>query len=111
MSTFEAFVGSISSREGRAYADEVGVRIGPEVEERLRQRLVGRRGGTEAKARDHSGGLNGAQKGEALVPAQAVGPADVGISSKPAIPTTLGIADGHRRGVQGLIETSAALND
>jgi hypothetical protein len=90
-STFEAFVGYISSREGRTHADEPGVRIGPDVKERLRQRLVGCRGGTEAKARDYSGGLNGTQKGEALVPAQAVGPADIGIPSKPAMPTTLGI--------------------
>jgi hypothetical protein len=71
-SAFEAFVGYISSREGRAHADESGVRIGPEVEERLveerlveerlveerlveerlRQRLLGRGGGTEAKARE-----------------------------------------------------------
>ena len=94
-SAFEAFVGYISSRKGRAYADESGVRIGPDVEECLRQRLVGCGGGTEAKARDHSGGLNGDQKGEALVPAQAVGPADVGISGKPATPTTLGIPNGH----------------
>jgi enamine deaminase RidA (YjgF/YER057c/UK114 family) len=110
-SAFEAFVGHISSREGRAHADESGVRIGPEVEERLRQWLVGRGGSTEAKARDHSGGLNGGQKEEALLPAQAVGPADVGISGKPAIPTTLRIPDGHGRGVQGLIEELIALHD
>src|SRR5215204_6211369 len=74
---FEAFVSYVSPREGRAHADEPGVRIGPEVEESLSQRLVGRGGGTEAKARSHSGGLNGGQKRETLVPAQAVGPADV----------------------------------
>src|SRR5215210_9421050 len=34
---FEAFVGYISSREGRTHADEPGVRIGPDVEERLGQ--------------------------------------------------------------------------
>src|SRR5829696_2963695 len=107
----EALVSNVSPREGRAHAFEPGVWIGPEVEEGLRQRLVGCRGGTETKARDHSGGLNGAQKREALVPAQAVGPADVGISGKPAMPTTLRIPDRHRRGVQGLIETSLALHD
>ena len=74
-SAFEAFVGHVSPREGPAHADESGVRTGPEVEERLRQGLVGRGSGTEAKARDHPGELDGNQKGKALVPAQAVGPA------------------------------------
>jgi hypothetical protein len=35
-SAFEAFVGYISSPEGRAHACEPGVRIGPKVEEGLR---------------------------------------------------------------------------
>jgi hypothetical protein len=43
----------------------LGFGLALRLEERLRQRLVGCRGGTEAKARDHSGGLNGTQKGEA----------------------------------------------
>jgi hypothetical protein len=77
LGAFEALLGYVSPREGRAHAEEPGVRICPHVEERLRQRLVGSGGGTQAKARDHSGGRNGAQKGEALLPAQAVRPADV----------------------------------
>jgi hypothetical protein len=39
--------------------------MGPEVEECLRQGLVGAGGATQAKARDHCGGLNGAQNREA----------------------------------------------
>src|SRR5215203_6423909 len=79
---FEAFVGYIGSPEGRAHADEPGVRIGPEIEERLRQRLVGRRGSPKTKARDHPCGINRSEQRETLLPAQAVGPADVGPSGK-----------------------------
>src|SRR5215218_8527437 len=108
---FEAFVGYIGgSPEGRAHADEPGVRIGPEIEERLRQRLVGRRGSPKTKARDHPCGIDRSEQRETLLPPQAVGPADVGPSGKPAMPTTLGIPDRHRRGVQSLIEASLALD-
>jgi hypothetical protein len=107
---FKAFVGYISSREGRAHAFEPGVRIGPEVEERLRQRLVGCRGSPKTKACDHPGGIDRREQRETLVPSQAVGPADVSTSGKPAMATALGIPDGHGRGVQSLIEASVALD-
>src|SRR5829696_5388268 len=77
-----AYVADKGSPEGRAHADEPGVRIGPEIEERLRQRLVGRRGSPKTKARDHPCGINRSEQREPLLPAQAVGPADVGPSGK-----------------------------
>src|SRR5687768_8329145 len=71
---FKAFVGYISSPEGRAHAFEPGVRIGPEAEERLRQRLLGCRGSPKTKACDHPGGIDCSEQRETLVPSQAVGP-------------------------------------
>src|SRR5919112_5286085 len=109
--TLETFVGHVSSREGRAHAYEPGVRICPELEEGLCKRLVGSRGRTEAKARDHAGGFYGGQKGETLVPAQAVGPADVGPSGKPSTSPAFRIANGHRRGVQGLVRRLRTFHD
>src|ERR671911_1628899 len=100
--TLETFVGHVSSREGRAHAYEPGVRICPELEEGLCKRLVGTRGRTEAKARDRAGRLYGGQKGGPLVPAHAVGPADVRPSGQPSTSPAFLIAKGHCRGVQGL---------
>ena len=99
----EALVGNVSPREGRAHAPQPGVRIGPQVEERLRQGLVGRRGSAETKARDHPGGIDRGEQRETLLPSYAVGPADVGPSGEPSVPPALGIPNGHRRGVQGLV--------
>src|SRR5215213_476159 len=101
----EALVGNVSPREGRAHAPQPGVRIGPEVEEGLGQRLVGRRGSAETKARDHPGGIDRGEQRETLVPAQAVGPADVGPSGEPSMPPALGIPDWHSRAIQRLVGT------
>src|SRR5215217_1974514 len=68
--------------------------------ERLRQSLVSGGCGPETEARDNPGRICSGEQAEAFVPSDAVGPADVGISCKPAIPTTLGIQNGHRRAVE-----------
>src|SRR5215217_7607037 len=75
--------------------------------ERLRQSLVSGGCGPETEARDNPGRICSGEQAEAFVPSDAVGPADVGISCKPAIPTTLGIQNGHRRAVEGLAKTFA----
>jgi hypothetical protein len=81
-SAFEAFVGYISSREGRAHAVmSLGFGLALRLKNVSCKRLVGAGGGTEAKARDHSGGLNGTQKGEALVPSYTL---DQPMSASPA---------------------------
>jgi hypothetical protein len=107
---FKAFVGYINTREGRAHTDEVGVWIGPEVEERLSQRLLGRGGCPETKARNDSRWSDSSQKGEAFVAPYTVGPADLGLSGEPAIPPALGVWDGHGRTVQGLVSTFSGLS-
>src|SRR5215217_9003137 len=60
----EALVGNVSPREGRAHAPQAGVRIGPELEEGLGQRLLGRRASAETKARDHPGAIDRAEQRE-----------------------------------------------
>src|SRR5918995_1532411 len=99
---FEALVGHVRSRASRTHADEPFVGIGSHGEEGLGQRLVGGGGGPEAEAADDSGRVNGGEQAKAFVPADGVGPTDVGISSKPSVPTTLGIPDGHCRAIGGL---------
>jgi hypothetical protein len=83
----EALLGNVSPPEGRAHAPQAGVRIGPELEEGLGQRLLGRRASAETKARDHPGAIDRAEQRETLLPAQPVGPAQaVGPSGEPSIP-------------------------
>ena len=105
---FEAFVGYLSSREGRAHTFEPGVWIGPEIEEGLRQRLLGTRGGPETKARDHPGGIDRGEQRETLLPSQAIGPTDVGVAGEPSVPSALTVPDGHRRAVQSLVRALAS---
>src|SRR5918995_3864058 len=107
----EALVGHIGHAGRRTGTWQPRVRLCPYGKECLRQWLVGTRGRTKAKACDHAGRLYGDQKGEPLVPAQAVGPADVGPSGKPAMSAALCVANGHRRGVQGLVWRLGVLRD
>src|SRR5215210_454665 len=108
---FEALIGHVGSRGSRTHADEPFVGIGSQSEEGLCQRLVGGGGGPEAEAADDSGRGNGGEQTKAFVPADAVGPTDVGISSKPATPTTLGIPDGHRRAIESFVRTLPDLQE
>ncbi len=110
LGSFETLVGHVGSREeGRAHTQEPGIRLGSHREEGLGQRLVGGRGGPEAKARDHPGGGDGGEKAEALVPAQAVGPSDVGVAGEPTRTPALSVSDGHRRAIQGFVRRFPSL--
>ena len=55
-------------------------------------------------------GSTAVSKREPLVPSYAVGPADVGPSGEPSVSPALGVPNGHRRGVQGLVGRRPALH-
>src|SRR5215208_318015 len=101
--SLEALVGHVGSREGRAHAEEPGICSGPHREKALGQGLVGGGGTAETETRYHPGRLYGGQKGEALVPSYAVGPADVGLSGQPSMPPALCVPDGHGRTIECLV--------
>src|SRR5215211_6062306 len=109
LGTFETLVGHLGTTAERADASQSGVRSVPYGEEGLGQRLVGGRGGPETEASDHPRGIDRAQQREALVPSYGVGPSDVGLSCEPSTSPALGLPDGHRRAVQGLVRTLPAL--
>src|ERR687898_1158610 len=106
---FEALVGHVRSRRSRTHADEPFVGIGPHGEEGLGHLLLGGGGGPEAEAGDDSGRVGAGEQAKAFVPADAVGPTDVGLSGKPSVPTALAVPDGHRRAIEGLVRTLADL--
>src|SRR5215204_100220 len=99
----ETLVGYIRSRADRHNAFEPGVRVSPEGEEALSQGLVGGGGSPEAETRNHSGAIHCCEQAKTLVPSQAVGPADVGLSGQPSRPPpALCISDRHSRAIQRL---------
>src|SRR5829696_3368497 len=99
----EALVSNVSSQEGQAHAFEPGIRIGPDVEEGLRQRLVGSRGGPETEACDDPTRIGGGEQTKALIPSQTIGPTNVSVAGEPSAPSALTVPDGHRRAVQSLV--------
>src|SRR5215213_8045115 len=107
----KALVGHVGSRgESRSHARQPRVRSMPHGEKGLGHLLVGGRSGAEAKARDDARGINGHEQTETLVPSQAIGPTDVGIPGQPSCTPALGVPDGHRRAVQGLVWASLGLH-
>jgi hypothetical protein len=82
----------------------------PHGEEGLRHLLIGGGSGTEAEVRDDARRIDGHEQTLAFVPSQAVGPSDVGGASQPSFAPALGVPDGHRRTVQGLVGTSLGLH-
>src|SRR5215204_5884537 len=108
---FKTLVGYVDSRaEGRSYARQPRVRSMPDGEEALGHLLVGDRSGTEAKARDDACGICGHEQTETFIPSQAVGPSNVCTTGEPSFTTALGIPDGHRRAVQGLVGASLGVH-
>src|SRR5947209_2616411 len=99
----KAFVDHVGYRGGRTCAPEPGVRSGSQREEGFAHLLIGGGGGPKTEACDHPGRIDSGKQAEALIPAQAVRPPDVGIAGQPARTPALGIPDGHRRGVQSLV--------
>src|SRR5215210_1394576 len=99
----EALVSNVSSQEGQAHAFEPGIRIGPDVEEGLRQRLVGSRGGPETEACDDPTRIGGGEQTKALIPSQTIGPPNVSVAGEPSAPSALTVPDGHRRAVESLV--------
>jgi hypothetical protein len=79
-------------------------------EEGLGHLLVGGRSSTEAEARDDARRIDGHQQTKTLVPAQAIRPSDVRTTGQPSLASTLGVPDGHRGAVQGLVRTSSGLH-
>ena len=101
--TLEALVGDIGSRRKWTYAREPGVRTGSHGEEGLCRLLVGARGSTEAKARNHPIWVDGGEQTEALIPPQAVRPSDVGVTGQPTSTSALGVP---KRGIAELSSAS-----
>src|SRR5215210_7673239 len=99
----KALVSNVSPQEGQAHTFESGVRIGPDVEEGLGQRLVGSRGGPETEACDDPGRIGGGEQTKALIPSQTIGPTNVSVAGEPSVPSTLTVPDGHRRAVESLV--------
>lgn len=58
---------------------------------------------SEAKAGEHALLADGAEQIKALIPAQAIAVADVGLSGQPPLTAPFGIADDHSGAVQRLI--------
>ena len=74
-------------------------------EKGLGQRMVIATGQSLAKPANHAGRSNRREQMEALIPANAIAPADVGLSGQPSRATPLGIARGDARTVQRLVQT------
>src|SRR5829696_4150425 len=104
----EALVDHVRSRSCRSCAPEPGVGSSPQGEEGLGQRLVLGGSGGEAEAGDHPRWVDGDEQAKAFVPPQAIGPADVGVASKPSLASALRVPNGHGRGVQSLVAGDAS---
>src|SRR5919112_1940130 len=101
--SFETFIGYVGARGGRSYTAKASVRLSPHSKESLRHLLIGGGGGSKAETRDDSGGICSGEQRKAFVPSQAVGPSDVGLSSKPSMSSAFTVSGGHRRTVQRLV--------
>ncbi len=109
LKTLEAFVGHAVSRGSLSHAGEPRVRMASGFEEGLGQRLVGGGGRPEAVAGDGTPRAHGHEELESLVPPQAVGPSNAGLSGQPPRAPALGVPDCHRRAVEGFVRTSPNL--
>jgi len=98
-------VGYIWSRgEGRSHTRQPGVATLTHCEEGLGQWLIFGRGRGETETCYDACGINSDEQAKSLIPSQTIAPSDVGLSSQPSLtPSDLGISDGHRRAVQGLV--------
>src|SRR5205807_10647274 len=81
----------------------------PNSKEGCGQRMVIATDGGEAKASDHSRRGNRGEQMEALIPTNAIAPADIGLSGQPSAATSLGISRGNARTVQRFIQATLRL--
>src|ERR687897_690112 len=109
LGSFETFVGYVGSRGDRSYTGKALVLLSPHSKESLGHLLVGGRGGSKAETRDDSSGICSGEQRKAFVPSQAVGPSDVGLSSKPSMSSAFTVSGGHRRAVQRLVRAPSHL--
>jgi hypothetical protein len=79
------------------------VRLAAQREEGFGERLLLSAARAEAETGDHSGGRDRQEQADALEPAQAVAPADVGEARQPAGAAPLGIPGRHGRGVDRFV--------
>src|SRR6266700_7879167 len=107
--TCEAFVSHIDALCWRTNTGQTRRRLLASGEKGLGQRMVVATACGKAKAGNHASWRNGSQQMEALIPANAVAPADIGLSRQPAGATPLGIARGNARTVQGFIQAALCL--
>src|SRR5215218_11368377 len=109
LGSFETFVGYVGYRGDRSYTAEASVRLSSHSKESLGHLLIGGGGGSKAETRDDSGGICSGEQRKAFVPSQAVGPSDVGLSSKPSMSSAFTVSGGHRRAVERLVRALSHL--
>src|SRR3989440_12374530 len=102
----EAFVGYIDALSWSADALQTRRGMLASGEKGLSQRMVIATGCGKAKAGDHAGRGNRGEQMEALIPANAIAPADIGLSGQPSAATSFRIACRNAPTVQCLIQTA-----
>ena len=111
--TLKALVGYIlwSPGESRSHARQPRVATVTHCEEGLGRWLIFGRSRGETETCYDARGINSDEQAKSFVPSQTIAPSDVGLSSQPSLtPSDLGISDGHRRAVQGLVGTALSLH-
>src|SRR6266487_5495566 len=106
----KAFVGNIDALRRSADTAQAWRGMCSCGEKSFGQRMVIATGRRKAKAGNHASWGNGGEQMQALIPANAVAPADVGLPGQPARATSLGIARGNARTVQGFIQAALCLH-
>src|SRR6266568_4430521 len=79
----KAFVSHIDALGWRAHTGQTRCGLLSSGKEGLSQRVVVATGGSKAKASNHAGRGNRGEQVEAFIPANAVAPADIGLSCQP----------------------------
>src|SRR6266581_9678254 len=108
--TCKAFIGHIDALSGSA---DTGQRRRGKLssgEKGLGKAMVVATAHGKAKAGNHASWRNGSEHMEALIPANAVAPADIGLSGQPSRAASLGIARGNARTVERFIQTALCLH-
>src|SRR5256884_7775341 len=102
----KAFVGDIDALGWRADTGQARRGMLTRREKGFGQGVVVATGWGKTKASNHASRSNRGEQMKALIPANAVAPADVGLSGQPARATPFGIAGGDARTVQRLIQAA-----
>src|SRR5213079_2502733 len=105
----KAFISDIDALRRSADTGQTRRGMPPNSKEGFGQRMVIATGGGEAKAGDHTRRGNRGEQMEALIPTNAIAPADIGLSGQPSAATSLGISRGNARTVQRFIQATLRL--